>query len=429
MNTAEIDGAPTAASPASGPRSVWDVLGQAPAEAQLQRAVAHHRLGHTMIFAGPEGVGKFRTALALAKTCLCDHPVITHNAQALPNLPPGAPIKTFCNHCEACHAVDGGVHPDVHVITRDLIRYHDRGGKSKGTTLSIQVIRGEITGNDNPDAPAEAKIYKRPARGPSKWFIIDEAHLMEIPAQNSLLKTLEEPPPNSYLVLLTVAPEDLLSTIRSRSQVVPFHPLPEKLIAAALSQRGLPADTVAVISHIAQGSLGAALKFSDDLTLIEKENEAADKPTKKPPEKPGAKTEDKRPFTPGGVVAWSAEIARLLDALISGRTGATALAEALLGFSGEFADLALLRDPLASKDRAARDGLILLLRIAADHLATHLRRQLAAGADTEACDCYLELIEQARQAESQIDRNAHIPMALAALTHAWESCCVINAVR
>lgn len=425
MDIAEMHSSVT--SPGESAGSPWDILGQSHAEGQLQRAMAHRRLGHTMLFAGPEGVGKFRTALALAKTCLCDHPVITRNAQALPSLPRGAPIKTFCNHCESCRAVDAGVHPDVHVITRDLIRYHDRGGKSKGTTLSIQVIRGEITGNDNPDAPAEAKIYKRPARGPGKWFIIDEAQLMEVPAQNSLLKTLEEPPPNSYLILLTVAPEDMLSTIRSRSQVVAFHALPEKLIAAALSQRELPADAVGVISHIAQGSLGAAIKFSDDLKLIEKENEAAEKPAKKTSDKPSAKGEDKRPFTPGGVVTWSAEIARLLDALIAGRAGATSVAEALLGFSGEFADLSLLRDPLTSKDRAVRDGLILLLRIAADHLAARLRRQLAASNEA-AADCCLEMIEQARQAESQIDRNAYIPMALAALTHAWESCCAIDAM-
>ena len=73
--------------------------------------------------------------------------------------------------------------------------------------------RGEITGD--PAENKEAKIYKRSFRGKGKFFLIDEADLMEAPAQNALLKTLEEPPLESYLVLITTSPQELLQTTRA----------------------------------------------------------------------------------------------------------------------------------------------------------------------------------------------------------------------
>jgi DNA polymerase-3 subunit delta' len=119
-----------------------NVQGQNRAVAHLQRALASGRLAHTWIFAGPQGVGKFKTAVALAKTVMCDQPLREANNGRVPGLADDFSLTLACGGCESCRAVDARSHPDLHLISKELIRYHDRTGKSKGTTLSINVIRG-----------------------------------------------------------------------------------------------------------------------------------------------------------------------------------------------------------------------------------------------------------------------------------------------
>ena len=104
------------------------IFGQKNAIDWLLRAYAAGRLPHGLIFAGPTGVGKATVAAALAKLFLC------HNPKG--NKP--------CDRCESCQIFEAGNHPDYHVITRELIRYHDKTGKSKGIDLSIHVIRPEL---------------------------------------------------------------------------------------------------------------------------------------------------------------------------------------------------------------------------------------------------------------------------------------------
>src|SRR5271170_4647286 len=220
-----------------------NIQGQDRAITHLQRVLASGRLASTWIFFGPAGVGKFSTALALAQTSLCENPQHRPNRagsqKSLAGLPDDFQLMLSCGQCESCKAVDFRTHPDLHVVSKNLIRYHDRKGTSKGTTLSIQVIRGEITGDDSPEHRVEPKLYHRPVRGRGKWFIIDEADLMELPAQNALLKALEEPPPQSFIVMITGSPSRLLSTIRSRSQIVEFRPLPAAILATQLKERGV----------------------------------------------------------------------------------------------------------------------------------------------------------------------------------------------
>src|SRR3954466_12030714 len=143
------------------------IFGQTDAIDSLRRAYLADRLPHGLIFAGPAGVGKFTTARALGKLFLCESP------QA------DAP----CNACESCRVFDAGNHPDWHVVTKELIRYHDKTGKSKGIDLSINVIRPEVV-----DAAG-----RKAAMGQGKTFVIEQAELMTAQAQNALLKTLEEP--------------------------------------------------------------------------------------------------------------------------------------------------------------------------------------------------------------------------------------------
>lgn len=109
-------------------QSFRDIFGQERALAAIRTAYEADRLPHGLIFAGPVGVGKATTAAALGKLFLCEKPKGDEP----------------CGKCESCKLFAAGNHPDFHVITKELIRYHDKTGKSKGIELSIQVIRPEL---------------------------------------------------------------------------------------------------------------------------------------------------------------------------------------------------------------------------------------------------------------------------------------------
>src|SRR3954466_13571926 len=138
------------------------IFGQDAAIDWLSRAYQQDHLPHGLIFAGPTGVGKTTTARALGKLFLCEKPK---------DLSP-------CGKCDSCRVFDAGNHPDLHVVTKELIRYHDKTGKSKGIDLSIHVIRPEVVD----------KAAMKPVMGCGKVFVIEQAELMNPAAQNSLLK-------------------------------------------------------------------------------------------------------------------------------------------------------------------------------------------------------------------------------------------------
>ncbi len=396
--------------------------------AQLQRALHAGRLASTWIFAGPEGVGKFKLAVELAKTRLCDNPQQKTNDNAIPTLPNDFPLTLPCNACESCRAIDVNNHPDLHIVTKELIRYHDKTGKSKGTTLSIDVIRGEITGD--PSENKEAKIYKRSFRGKGKFFLIDQADLMEAPAQNALLKTLEEPPLESYLILITTSPQELLSTIRSRAQLVSFQELPDEIIIPHLIGAGMNNEDAALLARLARGSLGRALLWANDIKLIDQKNTAAaERAAKKAaPEDDDEDGPSTNKFTPGGILAWTHELAGALDQLVAGRMAASDVATLIAKFSAESSDLHLIHDKLASADRAKRDAIALFMSICAEWFADRLRHALGTPHPTPlpgitgALDYHLvpKLIATARAAESEIDMNANDKILLAATTTQWE---------
>jgi DNA polymerase-3 subunit delta' len=408
------------------------VQGQPRAIAQLQRALAAQRLASTWIFAGPLGVGKFKLAVELAKTVMCDNPLHRPNNGEFPLLAPDFELTLPCNVCESCRAVDTNNHPDLHIITKELIRYHDKSGISKGTTLSIHVIRGEITGDTQQGK--EAKIYKRSFRGHGKFFIIDEADLMELGAQNSLLKTLEEPPPESYLILITTSPGELLSTIRSRAQLVSFNELPEEVIIAGLIGAGLTGEDAALLARLARGSLGRALRWANEIHTIDQKNTAAaERSAKKAaaanaPEPEDDEAPSTNKFTPGGILGWTHDFAGLLDQLVAGRSSASEVAAFISARAAEFSDLHLIRDKLASADRAKRDGIGLMMAIAAEWFSDRLRHALGTPHPTPlpgitgALDYALvpQLIAAARTAEAEIDMNANDKILLTATTTKWE---------
>ncbi|MGC4032262.1 MAG: AAA family ATPase [Tepidisphaeraceae bacterium] len=314
------------------------IFDQTEAIGQIETALAAGRLPHGVIFAGPPGVGKFTTAKALAKKFLCDNG----------------------NDAYAMGLIDAGTHPDYHVITKELVRLTSK--TSKATTLSIDVIRDHLV------APA----MKKTVTGTGKVFIVEEADLMQAPAQNSLLKTLEEPAGRTLIVLLTPKPEDLLQTIRSRAQVFRFAALPDRTVFTQLKLRGIDPKTAEQATRIADGSLGLALKWTAD-----------------------------------GVVDRSRDLFAHLDGLIASRPTAD-LAEWLKAAADAYAEKQLERDDLASKDNATRDGIAVYLRLA----ARHFRQSLRATDDGDTLEKLCQGIDAVARCEQYLEGNVNIALAL-----------------
>jgi DNA polymerase III subunit delta' len=201
-----------------------DVLGHDRLTSLLKRSVAGGTLPPSLVFAGPSGVGKRKTALALAQAINC--------------LSPEA--GDACGRCTACTRIARGVHPDVLVIE-----------PAETGVIRVDQVRDAID-----------RAGYRPFEGRRRVVIVDDADALMPQAQNALLKTLEEPPPSSVFVLVTSRPDVLLPTVRSRCPQLRFRPLAIDDIAAALIARGRSDAEARAVAASASGSLGRALEAS-----------------------------------------------------------------------------------------------------------------------------------------------------------------------
>jgi DNA polymerase-3 subunit delta' len=319
-----------------------NIFGQDTAIDVLSRAYLADRLSHGLIFAGRRGVGKATTALALAGLFLCESPKGVRP----------------CGKCDSCRVLPAGTHPDYHVITRELIRYHDKTGKSKGIDLSINVIRPELI------EPANRK----PGMGRGKVFIVEEAESMTAQAQNAMLKTLEEPAGRTLIVLLTDQPESLLATVRSRCQMIRFASLDESLVKKELEKRGIDRALAADAAELAEGSLGGAIRLIED-----------------------------------GVIGPANDLNSRIDHLIEGKP-TDDLPEWFKAAAEGYAAKQLERDELASKDAATRAGLTLYLSLA----ARRLRSRLAETPDADELERLCRSIDAIVRAETYLDANVNV---------------------
>jgi DNA polymerase-3 subunit delta' len=322
-----------------------DILGQHAAIDWLRAAYRADRLPHGLIFAGPPGVGKATTAKALAALHLC---------HAL------TPDASPCGQCDSCRLLASDTHPDFATVYRQLRRIEKKDAVAKD--LSIDVVRQYLL------EPASLK----PALGHGKVFVIEEAELMSTAAQNSLLKTLEEPHGRTLIILLSDTPESLLQTIRSRTQVVRFHALEPAVVMKGLLDRNVDEATAEQAAALAEGSLGTALKWIED-----------------------------------GVVAAAGQLLQHLDALLAGRPG-NDLADWFKAASEAYAKRQQEHDANASLDQGKREGISLYLRIAAGRYRRVLRESDDAGELDRACTA----LETIARADEYLDANVNMPILL-----------------
>jgi DNA polymerase III subunit delta' len=200
----------------------------------LQRAVAEERIGQSLLMGGPRGVGKYQFAIALAQALNCEQ----------------AKQGVACGSCVPCLRIERGEHADVTTILRES-KDPSFKKESKSQFIKIDQIR----------LMCEQAQF-RPYEGRRRVFIIDDAEWLRHEAANSLLKTLEEPPSTSLVILVTSKPYVLLETVRSRCQMLNFAPLGASEIEGHLKQmKNMPADEARLRARLARGSIGRALEI------------------------------------------------------------------------------------------------------------------------------------------------------------------------
>ena len=227
----------------------WPVWGHERQVSALRQALSANRLSHSYLIAGPEGVGKRAVAVALAQAVLCREP-----GRDDPTVP--------CGHCPGCVRVRRGTHPDVEVHSlATQAALADRGGKNTGITIeTARTLR--------------ASTALKPMEGTRRLIVLDDAETMPEPAQEALLKTLEEPPSAVTLLLLASDAALLLPTIRSRCQLVDLGPVPVATIVAGLEASGVDPDTAGAIAALSRGRVGWALRAAGDPAVLEARRQA-----------------------------------------------------------------------------------------------------------------------------------------------------------
>jgi DNA polymerase-3 subunit delta' len=206
----------------------------------LSRAVDRGSLPPTLLFIGPSGVGKWRTAVATAAAVNCLDPVRQS--------PPGLPIDA-CGKCRSCDRIARGVHVDVLLLEPD-----ERG------LIAVDAVRDCLS-----------QVGYRPFEGRRRFVLLREADTLMPSSQSALLKSLEEPPPGTIFILVTSAPNLLLPTVRSRCMRLRFGRLTETELRTALVRDHGCTDAQALENaSLAGGSIEQALALSDADTTAQR---------------------------------------------------------------------------------------------------------------------------------------------------------------
>lgn len=264
----------------------WGIVGQERAVAALQRDLAQGRAAHAYLFVGPERVGKHTLALKLAQALNCDSVILRSGARrepsaatkpalseaegnlggaqqevdSLPAKHRSAAIEP-CDACPPCRRIAAGLHADVQTVTIEGAQ-EGRDGEPAHKEIRVGQVR-----------EVERAVALKPYEGRARVVIIDPADAMNAEAQNAFLKTLEEPPPQVTLVLVSAQEQRLLPTIRSRCRQLALGLLPLPLVAEELIARGVEAERAQLLARLSRGRIGWALAMAADDSLMARREE------------------------------------------------------------------------------------------------------------------------------------------------------------
>ncbi|MHB8970872.1 MAG: DNA polymerase III subunit [Pirellulaceae bacterium] len=213
-----------------GHEHVWETF---------RRAIDQGRLASTFLFVGPPGIGKWSTAFGMAQALLCE-------------MVPAQELRA-CQSCSACQQVAAHTHPDLLLIRKP----------DDKSFIPVESFIGDREHRMREGLCHD--IAMKPFRGGRKIAIIDDADYLNQEGANCLLKTLEEPPLHSVIVLIGTSEQRQLPTIRSRCQTIRFAPLSDSQVATLLAESDLIADPARIpsLAARAEGSLKRAVELSD----------------------------------------------------------------------------------------------------------------------------------------------------------------------
>ncbi len=343
----------------------------------LRAAVQSGRLHHAWIFSGPPGIGKCLVATEFARVLLdpqagADDLGLGGTALASPE---GEKLAN-------------GNHPDLHVIHKeDAVHAQTRSLRErKQMNVPLDLLRERMIGGHTSDgAKHEAPAYRKSILGNGKVFIIDEAELMDNNGQNSILKTLEEPPEDTWIILVTSRPERLLPTVRSRCDHVRFGPLSDEDMRKWLAEHPGDHEDVEWMLDWSEGAPGMAL-LARESNLIECANEL----------QPIIQSLDSG--------TWQKEFGVHVAEFVTNRS-----------------EQVVKQNKKASKDVANKQALSLILRL----LGMHVRRRLSATepGDVETGRRLWELANRIGDAEDQLHRGLNMKHVLESLAAGWSQTC------
>lgn len=209
-----------------------DILGHEKELRIISEAQRSGRLAHSYLFAGPEGIGKRKTAFELARALNC-----------------ASASNDACGECTSCLRAASGTHTNIVEVT-PTVKDKDELVPDPSGVIRIEQIRDVLS------------LLRYKAEGGRKVVIVDAAERLMPQAANAFLKTLEEPPAGSVIILVSSRPADLLPTIISRCQRIAFRPLPEDaLIGVIVEKTGVTMEEAASAARMTGRSLSLALKY------------------------------------------------------------------------------------------------------------------------------------------------------------------------
>ena len=248
------------------------VIGHGAIRRELASLAASDEPPHAILFAGPEGTGRTALALEYAKLLNCQNREqgwrkrSGNREPSLFNVEPAvddAAIGAWpCGVCRACRLIAEGTHPDVIVLAPGDMLCRPRDGDSHpkhpdSRDIRICQVRGLI------DLAA-----RYPFEAAYRAIIIDPADRMNREASNTLLKTLEEPPGHTVMLLISAAPEAIIETVQSRCRRIDVRAVPRLEIEAGLIARGAEPSIAAQAAEASRGRPGRALAFVADAGLM-----------------------------------------------------------------------------------------------------------------------------------------------------------------
>lgn len=352
--------------------SLSGVLGQGRAVETLRASLVGGRVHHAWVFTGPMGVGK-RTAAEAFAAALLD-PTTAPDLAGVPEPDPASQTQRL---------IAAGTHPDLHIVTKELARYSDNSQIRERKLLSIpkEVIDQHLL------RPIALASSLRLGGLASKVFIIDEAERLDrsrtnAPVQNSMLKTLEEPPAGSVIILVTSAEEMLLPTIRSRCQRVVFTTLDDESMERWLARSGIAAEGAERrwLLDYAAGSPGRLVQAHE-----------------------------------GGMYEWHRAVEPMLADLDRGKFPQT-LGSTMASLIDEWAKQAVSKNPQASKEAANVTGTRAMLSMLAERARRRLREAASRGEDV---GVPARMIDAVERADREVGANVALVHVMDNLAAQW----------